>query len=109
MTHPVTIRPEGQRDIEEAAFWYEIQRPGLGDQFIFQIDSLLQRIEERPLQFPDVGRGVRRGLLHRFPFAVYFVRPQGALSSRSFINIATPMNGNGEPEFVQRIRCGISR
>jgi plasmid stabilization system protein ParE len=73
MTHPVTIRPEAQRDIEEAAFWYEGQRPGLGNQFIFQVDSLLQRIEERPLQFPDVGRGVRRGLLHRFPFAVYFV------------------------------------
>ena len=71
MTHPVTIRPEAQRDIEEAAFWYESQRSGLGDQFIFQIDSLLQRIKERPLQFPDVGRGVRRGLLHRFPFAVY--------------------------------------
>jgi hypothetical protein len=35
MTHPVTIRPEAQRDIEEAAFWYEIQRPGLGNQFIF--------------------------------------------------------------------------
>ena len=51
MTHPVTIRPEAQRDIEEAAFWYEIQRPGLGDQFIFQVDSLLQRIEKRPLQY----------------------------------------------------------
>jgi plasmid stabilization system protein ParE len=72
MRRAVTVRPEAQRDIEGAAFWYERQRPGLGDRFSHELDQMLERIRENPFQFPEVGQGVRRVLLHRFPYAVYF-------------------------------------
>lgn len=80
MRRPVVVRAEAQRDIEEAAFWYERQRPGLGDRFSHELDQLMERISENPLQFPEIGQGVRRGLLHRFPYAVYF-RPSEAMSA----------------------------
>jgi hypothetical protein len=32
----------------------------------------LERVRERPLQFPAVAGDVRRALLHAFPYAVYF-------------------------------------
>lgn len=60
-------------DIEQAAIWYEDQRPGLAELFKGELFELLQRIVESPLQFPAVGPAVRRALLHRFPYAVYFL------------------------------------
>ena len=62
-----------QDDIEAAALWYEQQRAGLGSRFLVELDSVLDRIGSSPLQFPLVEVPVRRALLHRFPYAVYFV------------------------------------
>jgi toxin ParE1/3/4 len=73
MSRRYLTRPEAQADLEEAAFWYEDQRPGLGEVFSAELFDLIQRIADAPLQFPSVGPTVRRGLLHRFPYAVYFL------------------------------------
>ena len=73
MTARFLIRPEAQADIEEAAFWYEDQRPALGELFTRELFELIHRIAEAPLQFPSIGTPVRRGLLHKFPYAVYFL------------------------------------
>ena len=74
------IRAQAELDIAEAALWYETQRPGLGAEFVAEVDHLLRRIAESPLQFPEIGMGVRRGLLRRFPYGAYFMeatsRPQ---------------------------------
>jgi plasmid stabilization system protein ParE len=69
----VIVRPRAQADIREAAFWYERQRPGLGVEFTLRFDALVERISQTPLQFPEIGSGVRRALLQRFPYAIYFV------------------------------------
>jgi plasmid stabilization system protein ParE len=73
MTWRLIIGAEAQRDIEESGFHYESQRVGLGDRFLNELDQLLQRMSGNPLQFPEIGRGIRRGLLRRFPYAVYFI------------------------------------
>jgi plasmid stabilization system protein ParE len=64
---------EAQDDIEAAALWYEEQREGLGARFIVELDGVLDRIGRSALQFPLLDPPVRRALLHRFPYAVYFV------------------------------------
>jgi plasmid stabilization system protein ParE len=69
----VIVRPGAQADIREAALWYESRRPGLGSDFTLRFDTLLERIAQNPLQFPEIGTGVRRALLQRFPYAIYFV------------------------------------
>jgi len=67
------IRPPAEIDIAESALWYEAERHGLGTEFLDAVDDLLRRVERNPLQFPEVGSDVRRGLLRRFPYGVYFV------------------------------------
>jgi toxin ParE1/3/4 len=69
----VVVRPEAQADIREAALWYESRRSGLGSEFTLRFDVLVERIAQNPLQFPEIGSGVRRALLRRFPYAIYFV------------------------------------
>jgi plasmid stabilization system protein ParE len=64
---------EAERDIEQAAFWYEQQREGLGVEVVLELDAVLERVETVPRQFPEIEPRVRRALLRRFPYAVYFV------------------------------------
>ena len=72
MKQRLIVRPEAELDVSEAAGWYEHDRPGLGHRFLDELDELLERIERSPLQFPQIEKGVRRGLLRRFPYGVYF-------------------------------------
>lgn len=67
------IRRLAGADIRTARRWYERERAGAGDEFVQELDRVFERIRRLPLQFPEVGRGARRALLRRFPYAVFFV------------------------------------
>jgi plasmid stabilization system protein ParE len=67
------VRPEAQTDIREAAFWYEEREIGLGLRFLQEIRTSLEHITNNPVRFPIVEEDVRRALLHKFPYSVYFV------------------------------------
>ena len=66
------LAAEAEAELLEAALWYEQEQPGLGTRFELAVDELLTRLENHPLQFPEVRPGVRRGLTRTFPYAVYF-------------------------------------
>ena len=68
----LVIRPQAQLDVEEAAIWYESRRPELGLRFLDELDYVIKRITATPFQFPEIHATVRRGLLKRFPYSVYF-------------------------------------
>ena len=74
------VRPEAQNDIREAARWYEDREAGLGVRFLSEVRTSLQRIADHPLMFPVIEEGVRRALLHRFPYSLYFVNERDALA-----------------------------
>jgi plasmid stabilization system protein ParE len=73
------VRPEAQSDIREAARWYEDREPGLGVRFLSEIRTSLQHISDNPLMFPIIEDDVRRALLHRFPYSIYFVNDPEAI------------------------------
>ena len=66
------LRPQAQVDVADTAGWYEDQKAGLGIRFLDEMDHVLSRIRLAPFQFPEIDPGVRRGLLQRFPYSVYF-------------------------------------
>jgi plasmid stabilization system protein ParE len=66
------VRPLAEADLEDAARWYDHERPGLAERFLSDVDRTLNRVREWPFQFPTVSGEVRRALLHTFPYAVYF-------------------------------------
>jgi len=68
----LTILPQAELDVSDAAAWYEEQRAGLGDEFLDELDSILRRVIKDPLQFPKIKKQIRRALLRRFPYSVYF-------------------------------------
>jgi len=60
------------REIGEAQVWYELQSPGLGEEFIAAMELQLKRLEQAPLLYAEVIPRVRRALLSRFPYGLFF-------------------------------------
>ena len=68
-------------DITDAAIWYHNQKPGLGHEFLAEVDSAIAKAAENPFRFPTLRRkpDVRRVLLDRFPYRVFFARRDDAI------------------------------
>lgn len=66
------VRLEAELDALEAALWYEGERGGLGSEFLDELRATFTRVGQAPLQFPVVSRSLRRAILRRFPFGVFF-------------------------------------
>ena len=60
------------RKIGEAQEWYELQSPGLGEEFIAAIELQLKRLEQAPQLYAEVIPRVRRALLPRFPYGLFY-------------------------------------
>jgi len=77
MTLPVVFRRRFRQDLGAGFDWYEEQRPGLGEEFLSAVQATLRGIEQFPEMFVSLHRDVRRAIVSRFPFAVfYLVEPQ---------------------------------
>jgi toxin ParE1/3/4 len=76
MKRPLIIRPEAEFDLAGAYGWYETQVPGLGSQFLLSIDATLSSIQRTPELYPVIHKNVRRSLIRRFPYGVFYVAKQ---------------------------------
>ena len=72
MSYRLTVRALAEDDLLEAQRWYEAQQSGLGGEFRAAIDSVFVRLVENPHLYPLVYRGLRRAVVRRFPYLVYF-------------------------------------
>lgn len=67
-------------ELREAAAWYGLQRPGLGVAFLGALEATLQDLRTRPESFGLVAAEVRRALLDRFPYGVFFaIEPESVV------------------------------
>ena len=85
MTLRLIIRLEAEVDITDAAVWYQKQRPGLGQEFANEVHAAINSAVENPRQFPRLRRkpDVRRVLVKRFPYRVFFIlRPDAIVVFR---------------------------
>lgn len=72
MTYNLHIRIEAEQDLSEAYHYYQDCRAGLGDEFLLCIEATLATITRQPSLYVSVHRNVRRALIHRFPFGVFY-------------------------------------
>jgi toxin ParE1/3/4 len=62
-----------REELIDAQDWYEGEAAGLGRRFRQAIGGLIERMIDNPRQFPIVLKNVRRALLRRFPYSLFFV------------------------------------
>ena len=72
MSLPIVVRAEAEAELREAYAWYEERRPGLGDEFLRAVDVCMVSIQRAPKSHPVIHRGMRRALLRRFPYGVFY-------------------------------------
>ncbi|HLL89561.1 MAG TPA: type II toxin-antitoxin system RelE/ParE family toxin [Tepidisphaeraceae bacterium] len=81
MTHRQIVRPEAEADIADAARWYDDQRPGLGNEFLAAVGVAVKAAAANPFlsQRLRASPEVRRALVKRFPYRVFFIRRPDAV------------------------------
>jgi len=72
MSLPVVYRRHVQHDLAGAFDWYELQKPQLGEEFLAAVQSTFRAIEQYPELFGAIHGEVRRAIVSRFPFAVFY-------------------------------------
>jgi len=72
MNYTLLIGPFAEIDLKEAKDWYDLQRDDLGAEFIGEIKNTIYRIQENPEQFPFIKSGIRKAIVKRFPFVIFF-------------------------------------
>lgn len=72
MSLKLILRPEAEADALEAYRWYSEQLPGLGEEFLAEIDRALETIRANPEAHPKLHREFRRVLTRRFPYALFY-------------------------------------
>ncbi|KJS17299.1 MAG: hypothetical protein VR69_05570 [Peptococcaceae bacterium BRH_c4b] len=91
MMSPLIVRPEAEEDIKEAYLWYEGQRLGLGEDFLLCVEEGLAKIQRNPEMYTIVHRDIRRILIRRFPFGIFYIA-----SSEKLVVLAV-LHGQRDP------------
>ena len=68
----IQFHPDVSCEVKASYVWYQHQVEGLGDDFIYELESAYQAIIELPRTWPKFQNHFRRFLLSRFPFSVIY-------------------------------------
>lgn len=72
MKLPVVLRYEAQDEFDEAFDYYESARAGLGVDFAARVQQVFDRISANPQLHAVVFADVRKAVVKRFPYCVYY-------------------------------------
>jgi plasmid stabilization system protein ParE len=73
MTRRVILRGRAQNDLRSAFRWYESHHQGLGEAFLAAVQDRLKTIAAFPDAHRVVYRRVRRAVVSRFPYLIFYV------------------------------------
>ena len=80
MKRALELRKPAQADITDAVRWYEQRAKGLGAKFLQALDICLASIQRSPDSHTLVHPRIRRALMHRFPYGVFYVVEERRIS-----------------------------
>lgn len=86
------------REVGEAYEWYEAQSQGLGSEYEAALELQLRRLEQAALLYTEILPGIRRTLLPRFPYGVFYAVRGDLLHVLAVIhNVRNPKRWPGGP------------
>jgi plasmid stabilization system protein ParE len=68
----VRYHAAAEDEIQEAVDYYDARRRSLGDRFLKEVRSTVRRLREYPRLGSPVEGEVRRFVLRRFPYSIYY-------------------------------------
>ena len=88
----VEYHPAVEAELREIVQYYNGCCAVLGDDFLNKFERQVLNITSNPLQWAEVEHGVRRALLRRFPYMVYF-----RIASKDLLRITVVKNQRRHP------------
>lgn len=73
-TLKIDVHPDVYAELEDSRSWYEERARNLGNEFLDEVDRAVNAVCQAPMMWPwyDEKQGIRRFLVHRFPYAVIY-------------------------------------
>jgi plasmid stabilization system protein ParE len=68
----IVYHPEAEAELIESARFYDRRVPGLGRRFLLDVDTSIEKIVESPTKWRVVEGEIRRFLMKKFPFSIYY-------------------------------------
>jgi toxin ParE1/3/4 len=79
--YAVEIAPQAEREIADAVDWYRSKNPLAADAFQAIVFDTVDLVTHSPLSWPKISdRGVRRVVLPRYPYSVFFSVSGGTIT-----------------------------
>ena len=72
MKYNINFLPEIEQDILSSYTWYKKQSYGLGEEFLRTFYASAKEILRNPCLYPKISSQIRRCLIRRFPYAIYY-------------------------------------
>lgn len=91
--YKLVVTHGAKNDMADARNWYQAQA-SLGSAFVAQLRSLMELISSNPHAYPVVAHGVRRAVLSRFPYNVYYA------INGEFINLLAVWHGSRDQKVL---------
>ena len=79
MIKTVRLLPPAEQEMFDAARYYELQAPGLGQDFLDKVELALQDLVDSSERWPIVQDDIRRRLIRRFPYSLLYKIDQDAV------------------------------
>lgn len=70
--YPIIIKPRAVLMTKYAYDWYEAQKPGLGEEFIKELDTCYDKLQSHSEYFGKVKKNFRQAVLKRFPYVIVY-------------------------------------
>jgi plasmid stabilization system protein ParE len=71
------LTPEAERDVDAAHLWYHRQARDRAAAFLAAVNACLAVIQRHPQAFTLVDPTMRRALVRRFPYSIFYeIEPQ---------------------------------
>lgn len=87
----LALHAEAEADVAEGISFYEQRTVGLGSDFLDEVLRAFERIELTPEAWPRLEGPIRRCLVERFPYGVYYRNAPGQ------IYVLAVMHGKKKP------------
>lgn len=95
MSFRLIIKPLAERDILESYHWYNQQSPGLGDDFLSELENILHFIESNPNQYQIRYKNIHMAKVHSFPFCIHYTIENETVFIHAVLsNMRDPENWN---------------
>jgi toxin ParE1/3/4 len=97
VTYEIEVRRLAEAELAEATAWYDLQALDLGEQFLAQFERDAAAIAEAPHRWPIYIQDIRRYVMSRFPYVIYFdIRP-------NLVRILRVVHTSKDPKAVRRL------